>query len=171
MPDSPIDIDAEILGLKEVAEKLDQLASEAGHGSFTLTGALQESTGKAALLVTRSARKNAPVDTGRLRASITPEVVTRDNVVRGIVGSNVSYAPHQEFGTRAFTPPISPIWRWAMRKTKGNFKRASRLFIRAMTSIRGRGIIAKRYLQRALESNSGKIFDLIGKAVGRVIEK
>jgi phage gpG-like protein len=171
MPESPIDIDAEILGLKEVAEKLDQLASEAGHGSFTLTGALQESTGKAALLVTRSARKNAPVDTGRLRASITPEVVTRDNVVRGIVGSNVKYAPYMELGTRPHTPPWDPIYRWALRKTRGNISQARALAAGAIRAISRRGNIALRFLQRALDDNADKIFNLIGDAIKRIIEK
>lgn len=58
-----------------------------------------------ALRVEREARKNAPVDTGRLRASIThrvyPEGTTK---VVAEVGTNVAYAAAQEFGTRHGVP-------------------------------------------------------------------
>jgi len=39
------------------------------------------------------------VDTGRLRASITHEVCKESNQIIGLVGTNVEYAPHLEFGT------------------------------------------------------------------------
>lgn len=39
------------------------------------------------------------VDTGRLRASITHEVRKESNQIIGLVGTNVEYAPHLEFGT------------------------------------------------------------------------
>ena len=60
--------------------------------------ALEKAAKMATMLVTRTAKSPGyvPVDTGRLRASITPQVVARDKVVRGIVGSNVEYAPYQE---------------------------------------------------------------------------
>src|SRR5512135_1298247 len=73
--------------------------------------AMRDST----LVVTRSARQNAPVDIGRLRASIVPEVRQRDRIVVGIVGSNVVYAPYQEFGTRPHWPPLAALEVWARR--------------------------------------------------------
>lgn len=56
---------------------------------------------QAALLVERGAKQRAPVDTGRLRSSITYELTeAKGGDVNGaIVGTNVEYAPHQEFGT------------------------------------------------------------------------
>lgn len=56
------------------------------------------------LAVTRDARINSPVDTGRLRSSIVPSVSANRDSVKGIVGSNVEYAPFQEFGTRRGVP-------------------------------------------------------------------
>lgn len=53
---------------------------------------------KAALRVERDAKKNAPVDTGRLRASITHRVVRSNSKASAEVGTNVSYAAAQEFG-------------------------------------------------------------------------
>lgn len=39
----------------------------------------------------------APVDTGRLKGSISSAVVESENAV--YIGTNVEYAPYQEFGT------------------------------------------------------------------------
>lgn len=41
-----------------------------------------------------------PVDTGRLRSSITKRgpILTRDNNIEGFVGTNVEYAPYVEYG-------------------------------------------------------------------------
>lgn len=80
----------EIKGLKETQRKMEQVVRDL-KGEPMLQGLR-----KATLLVERHAKINAPVDTGRLRASITPEIATRDTVVQGIVGSNVVYAPFQE---------------------------------------------------------------------------
>jgi HK97 gp10 family phage protein len=49
------------------------------------------------LFVEGEAKLRAPVDTGRLRNSITHEVVPDELAV--YIGSNVEYAPYQEYGT------------------------------------------------------------------------
>lgn len=165
MPESPLEITAQVKGLKQVQDRMDQIAKDLS--GDPMRGAMAQAT----LIVTRSARKNAPVDRGPLRASIVPDIVVRDRQVMGIVGSNIKYAPYQEFGTRAFTPPRSAIWSWALRKTQGNRAAARGLFIRAYGSIKVRGIKAKRYLQRALEENADRVFRIIGDAVGRIVRK
>ena len=48
--------------------------------------------------VERKAKRFAPVDTGRLQSSIT-SAMGQDEELAGIVGSNVEYAVHVEFGT------------------------------------------------------------------------
>ena len=57
------------------------------------------------LQIQSNARRACPVDTGRLRASIVAEPVTRqgDRLVLK-VGTNVSYAAYVEFGTRFMAP-------------------------------------------------------------------
>jgi phage gpG-like protein len=50
---------------------------------------------KACLLVENDAKRNCPVDTGRLRQSITHRIEGST----GIVGTNVEYAPYVEYGT------------------------------------------------------------------------
>jgi len=80
----------QIRGTEEMQHKLNQVIKD-------LQGpALQKAMRTATLVVTRDAKIFCPVDTGRLRASITPTVVTQREVVQGIVGSNVFYAPVQE---------------------------------------------------------------------------
>ena len=56
---------------------------------------LQQNIEKAALLLERRAKQNCPVDTGKLRASISTEVGN----LEAEVGTNVEYAPCVEFGT------------------------------------------------------------------------
>ena len=163
MGDAPIEMD--VKGMKEVQAKMTQVVGDM-RGNL-MYGAMS----KATLLVQRDARKNAPVDRGPLRASITPEVVVRSNVIQGIEGSNVKYAPYQELGTRPFTPPWTPIFRWAQRKVGGGKQAAGALASAVRASIRIRGIKAKRYLQRALEDNADRIYRILGKTVGHIVEK
>lgn len=59
-----------------------------------------------ALQVERRAKQLCPVDTGRLRASITHALEGRGKTLSAVVGTNVNYAPHVEFGTR-YQPPRS----------------------------------------------------------------
>lgn len=51
--------------------------------------------------VERAAKRLCPVDTGRLRSSIThdPDLRRDEQGLYGVVGTNVEYAPHVEFGT------------------------------------------------------------------------
>jgi len=49
--------------------------------------------------IERKAKRFCPVDTGRLRSSITSALGEEDDKIVGVVGTNVEYAPHIEFGT------------------------------------------------------------------------
>ena len=68
---------------------------------------------KKTLQVQRHAQRNAPVDTGRLRSSITTE--EDENGARLLVG--VNYAIHQEMGTEFM--PAQPFIRPAIRTVFG----------------------------------------------------
>jgi HK97 gp10 family phage protein len=52
-----------------------------------------------ALRVEREARRRAPVDTGRLRNSITHRVYGTEYAIVAEIGTDVEYAIYQEFGT------------------------------------------------------------------------
>lgn len=49
--------------------------------------------------VERTAKRLCPVDTGRLRASITHSLESDSRGLVGVVGTDVHYAPYVEFGT------------------------------------------------------------------------
>ena len=80
------EVQAEVKGLEETQEKLTQVLEDLD--GPPMVRAMRTAT----LMVQRDAKIFSPVDTGRLRASITPKVVTMAEVVEGVVGSNVSYA-------------------------------------------------------------------------------
>lgn len=54
------------------------------------------------MLVSQRATQKAPIDTGRLKRSIHPTIPQKigDGVQVTAVGTNVEYAPYQEFGTK-----------------------------------------------------------------------
>lgn len=52
-----------------------------------------------ALRVDAAAKRLCPVDTGRLRSSITNELGNDGGLV-AVIGTNVEYAPYVELGTR-----------------------------------------------------------------------
>lgn len=57
--------------------------------------------------VERRAKQLAPVDTGRLRSSVTHEMAEEGGDLVGRVGTDVDYAPHVELGTsRARAQPF-----------------------------------------------------------------
>ena len=158
-------INVELKNMKTLQRKLDQITADL-HGD-PMRGAMAEAT----MLVTRSARQNAPVDMGTLRASILPEVVMRTEVVTGIVGSALHYAPHMEFGTKPHWVPKRVLYEWALRKTKGKKKAAIALAHKAWISIGVKGLKARRYLQSAVEDNADRIFRILGDVVGRIVSK
>ena len=159
------EVDAKFTGLKEFHAKMEQIGRDVS-GS-TMGSAMSRAT----LLVTASARKNAPVDRGPLRASIVPEVVFREKTVTGIVGSNREYAPMQELGTRPFWPPWKPLYEWALRVLRGDRKAAGGLAQGARMAIAARGIKAKRFLQRAIEDNSERVKRIINQALQRIVRQ
>ena len=76
------------------------------------------------LLVEAEAKKLCPVDTGKLRASITPVI---ESWAAGYVGTNTHYAPHVEYGTRKMD--AQPFLEPAFLEGK---KQASKVFGRAV---------------------------------------
>ena len=90
--------------------------SHKGQREKELINKLQRGMQKAVLIVERQAKKDCPVDTGRLRSSITSEVSGDE----GKVGTNVEYAADVELGTtrRPATPYLFP----ALEKQKDRIK-------------------------------------------------
>lgn len=58
------------------------------------------------MLVAQRATQKSPIDTGRLKRSITHSMPKQEGKLafRMDIGTNVEYAPYQEFGTRFMVP-------------------------------------------------------------------
>lgn len=94
-----------VKGLREAQRKMEQVVRDLRGNAFF--GAMH----KATLIVQAAAKRKAPVDTGRLRSSIWPEVRNAYGAtLQGVVGSNVVYAPYHELGTKkmAAHPYLKP---------------------------------------------------------------
>ena len=148
----------ELKGLREEQARMTQIVADL-HGAPMLEGMRN-----ATLLVMRDAKRFAPVDTGRLRASITPEVrVSGPTTLQGIVGSNVTYAPFVELGTKPHWPPVGALATWARRHGTVAF-----LVARAISR---RGTKAVKYLERAFDQNIGRIVGYLDAAVGAIVRR
>lgn len=152
-----MDIQVELRGLRETRDKMEQTARDL-HGQPMLDGMRI-----ATLLVTRNAKTNSPVDQGKLKSSIAPDVRAEGREVQGVVGSNLKYAPYVELGTRPHFPPLAALETWARRHGTTAYAVA--------LAIAKRGTKAHKYLERALESNRNKIQDLLGDVVARIVKK
>lgn len=66
------------------------------------------------LKIEAEAKRLAPVDTGRLRSSITTELDETGSGIKVRVGTNVEYAPYIEFGTEPYTikPDDAEALKW-----------------------------------------------------------
>lgn len=127
------------------------------------------------LLVAGEAAKRAPVDTGRLRSSLTYEVEEVSDGWITRVGSNVSYAPAMEFGTGAnadgglpgkpvHRPPAAALDRWAERHGLPNG------YVVARAIGRKGGLKPRRYLRGAIEDQRDRIvsgLDVAAAAISR----
>jgi len=87
-----------------------------------VTSHLQTAMGEIAQLVERRAKELAPVDTGTLRASIG-HVVNRmgRDAITAIIGSDVEYAPYQEYGT--YKMAAQPFLRPALEQSRDEIVR------------------------------------------------
>ena len=113
---------------------------------------------QATSLVQRRAMEIVPVDTGRLRSSITQVVAP----LQGRVYTNVEYAPHVELGTKPHV--IRPVRRRAL-----HWQRGGQDFF-AMR-VNHPGSRPKPFMRPALEQNRAAIDGLLEEAVKEIEEK
>ena len=77
--------------------KIERLQKAIKRAPALITEELGNAVRDLVLLVEAEAKKLCPVDTGKLRASITPVI---ESWAAGYMGTNTHYAPHVEYGTR-----------------------------------------------------------------------
>jgi HK97 gp10 family phage protein len=93
-------------------------------------------------LIKRGGKQRAPVDTGRLRASI----FTRSGALFTTVSTNVNYAAYVHEGTSPHFPPPGALEGWARKHGFG--KGGGFLVVRAISR---RGTRARPFLREAAE--------------------
>lgn len=112
---------------------------------------------KCGIYVSDRAKELAPVDTGRLRSSLTYVVDEGEPPQQVAIGSNVEYAPYMEFGTGLVTdgegggarhwPPSDALDVWAARHGFSSGADVARII-----GMRG-GLEPRRYLRNAFEQS------------------
>lgn len=160
----PGDFDAILNG----AQQLERLAWINSNARKALESGMWAGT----TLAVNQGKLNAPVDTGRYRASITNEVRWESATILGVIGSNVFYAVPIEYGTGALgdpeVPHVSIHWppggalsRWASRHGMPNG------FVVARAIGKRGGLAPRRVLRSAIFTPfmQNNIFNAIKAAV------
>jgi hypothetical protein len=140
------------IGAEVISKKLDKT---------TVTEPLQDIIRKVTLLLGRRVQEGTPVDEGRLRAGIAPEV----KPLFGRVYTNVKYAPFVEEDTSAHWPPWGPgtaLHGWAIRHGFPN----AFLVARAISQ---RGTTGKHMFEKGLEKVTKEVPHLM-RQLGTNIE-
>ena len=156
----------QILGLDSLTRKLTrQFMQQPMRRFFT----------RAAIAVQSGAKERAPVDTGRLRSSLTYEIDPAALPTWAKVGTNVSYAPFMEYGTglqtdgeggtgRPHFPPRNALNLWARRHNL-----PSGAVVSAGIGMRG-GLRPRRYLRGSFEANRDNIRAYLKQAGSEIRE-
>lgn len=127
-------------GLNEVLKGLNKLKDVKSYEK-----ALQ----KACMLVERTAKQNAPKDTGELRNSITSKVEADGDELRGVVYTPLEYAPYIEYGTGLFAEEGGRLdVPWNYQDDEGNWHSTS-------------GMKPRPFLRPALDENREEILRLL----------
>lgn len=150
----------DVQGMVEAQRKLEQTIADLRGDDFL------QSLRDATMMVTRSAKQYAPVDRGRLRGSITPEIRKEGDNNVGIVGTTVKYAAAAELGSAPHTPPWSAIKAWARRKGLDD-KAAGAIFHHIVEH----GTQGAAFFQQAYDDNQDAIVRKLGDAVGRIVQR
>jgi len=142
-------------GPRELAEAFDALGG-------VVTDHLEDAAEDIGVRIASAARENAPVDRGRLRASISHLVESVSGALMQVrVGSNVDQAAPQEFGTDpGHFPPPSALRGWA-RRVLGDEDAAYPV----ARSIAETGLEEQPFLRPAFEDNLEWALDRINNAV------
>ena len=128
--------------------------------------AAREGIGKSVIDIEGSAKRNAPVDTGLLRSSIGHEVKSTFGEITGIIGTDVEYAPHMEYGTtHTRMPPPSALDVWARRHGFPNG------FVVARAILRKGGLRARRFMQKAFDQHKHEVQPNLEAAFARALKR
>lgn len=143
----------QVKGFEELRAKLSD--------PMVINGPVRDFLEKSGRSVEARAKEKAPVDTGRLRASIGIEV----GKLEVKIGSPVSYAPYLEFGTRPHFPPLAALQPWAVRH---GFPAGAAGAYLVARKIAARGTEPQPYLIPALNESKGDIGEFLRDAASEI---
>ena len=108
--------------MKSMSEQLKDMEKAFKTYSINTDIATNAGLEAACILVQRNAIILSPVDTGLLRKSILRRIVKAPKGYNGEVGTNVEYAPFQEFGVQSRNIPPQPFLTPALNMNKANIR-------------------------------------------------
>ena len=146
----------ELLGSQTLDEKLERLKE------LQKQGRTQEAFERAVEFLSSTTSDKAPRWSGVLQASFDEEVGMIGNDIAGTVFSDEIIAPFHERGTAPFFPNLDNIEPWAIDHGVSPWVVA--------LAIAARGIIPLRYAEEALLEEEDQIVELIGEAIGKIME-
>lgn len=111
----------------------------------------------------REAKKASPIDTGRLRSSITTGVDTAFMPLWSKVKTDVTYGVYMEMGTRPHWPPPGALAGWARRHGISEF-----LVARAIAR---KGTKARKFFGKAKEAVEGKLETIARRILKEIGDK
>lgn len=110
----------------------DDVIRELGISARDAINASGDEIKKTALSIEKDAKKRSPVDTGRLRGSITHKFNESMGGIEANIGTNVEYANFVEYGTRkmAARPFLNPAFDAETQGLEDRIERAIRAAFR-----------------------------------------
>lgn len=128
---------------------------------------LQAAVTTAARRIEAAARANAPVDSGRLRASLKTEMRRERGLAGGqvtaAVGSSLAYAPAVERGTLPHWVAVRQVTAWAARRGISPYA--------VQRAIARRGTRPHPFLKPALDEQAGRLTAEVRAAIYREVER
>lgn len=137
-------------------EGLEQVLSKLRNSEQLYGPPFRDALQKSAIVVENEAKRLAPVDTGRLRASHHHWLDGGAVPLWAKIGPNASYARYVHDGTRPHWPPVAAIAGWARRQGIEPF-----LVARAISK---RGTKARPWLKNAVKAVEGDVKQYLSQA-------
>lgn len=138
----------------DIVNEVGKAIGAAKAGREKIEAALLKGVEKALTRIEADAKRNCPVDDGRLRSSITHTVEASGEEARGRVGTNVDYAPYVHEGTGIYA-------------RDGNGRKKPWVYVHPKTGERvfTHGQKPRPFLRDAMESNQGNIAKIFQETV------
>lgn len=138
----------------DIGKDVSKAIEAANAGKQKIEATLLKGVEKALTVIEADAKRECPVDDGRLRSSITHTVESTNEQARGRVGTNVEYGPYVHEGTGIYA-------------RNGNGRKKGWAFKHPKTGevIFTRGQKPKPFLRDAMDKNQDKIANIFKETV------